>query len=300
MGAIHSTPTGGHPAEFIGVPLDGGAPVVIERSSEGEALRIFGIAESDSYGLWYQAQRTRRGQAAQRSLNLAAQGGAGNVAEPNLVATGQPQADGSEYYAINQQTPSLWSYYAAGGGSIVSGVVTAFTIEGDTIVVLRCEAGACSLIRHTKFTVTPGIVLASELPIAGFGGVPYSPGQQVAIAGQYVYAIGNRHLVRVPLAGGAAEVVYRGDDFPQYGGTLAPGSLRVRNGKVLFGSVCYFDADAPGYATIELDPSTNTARWLNLDTSFPYATTQLDPGFSIASGPSRYVVTPAGIVEYVP
>ncbi len=82
--------------------------------------------------------------------------------------------------------------------------------------------------------------------------------------------LGVTRLYRVRRAGGAVEVVYRGETFPQYGGTLAADSLKAICDKLYLGSICHYDADAPGYGTVELNLTTRQARWLNLDAAWPY------------------------------
>lgn len=86
--------------------------------------------------------------------------------------------------------------------------------------------------------------------------------------GRY-YVLGPRALLRFQLSAAMVETVYRGGPFPQWAGTLKPGSLVTRGSNLYFGHVCNGDADSPGYGTIEVDPYQAQSRWLDLDANWP-------------------------------
>ncbi len=305
-----AAPAPGDTDQFIALPLDGGASSLLVAADAGQDLSTSAIAESPTYGTWFV---TLSGSVPQdRRLWLATSATSATVVSPSFRAW-RMKARGSEVFATAGTATetvgdSLTAAYAAGSSVLFTtpageGIVD-FAIDDTFVVVLVCSVGrgnACVLRRHSRQSPTVGVELASGLPLKPIAATEAATGGSVLIVGGDVYAIGPRHLIHVPLSGGTVTTLYRGDDFPQYFGTLKPLSLRLRGGELLFGSVCYPDPDAPAYGTIALNPATNSARWLNLEPSFPYADVQLDEGHE-AGVPNRahaYRATRLGVVEFV-
>lgn len=95
-------------------------------------------------------------------------------------------------------------------------------------------------------------------------------GSSLSVHDGYVYVLSVLGLYRIPVnTPGQLELVFAGEEFPQYGGTLQNLSLVRHGDKLYFGKVCHHDADAPGYGTIELDITQRSVRWLDLDPAYP-------------------------------
>lgn len=92
----------------------------------------------------------------------------------------------------------------------------------------------------------------------------------LTVYGGNVYVLGVLGVFHMPMTStGTLELMFGGEAFPQYGGMMKARSL-VRHGDALyFGKVCHFDADAPGYGTVELNLTQHSARWLDLDVNYP-------------------------------
>ena len=242
-------------------------------------LSVFALADEPSYGLWYIASSQSSPGVTTNDLMLVADitaGGTAVIAAPSLAAlpTSNAVAVGSSYFVAFPD--GLYSYYAAGGGRLVplSSVtgehetITRIAADATDIVFLQCTdfPSRCALRRHDRGTgVTTTLVRDLEQLVGSV-----STGTSVALNAGHAYVLGVLHLLRVPRAGGAVEVVYSGEEFPQYTGTLRGDSLQAIDGKLYFGSVCEFDADAPTYGAVELDPVGLTARWLELDPNYPF------------------------------
>ncbi len=264
----------------------GAAPHVLQSARE---LNVLAVANSPSYGFWYIAEPTSLSGLHSRDLMLvtdAASGGASIVVSTNLpeAPTSNAVAVGTNYFVAFSD--GLHSFYPAGGGVISP--LTSVTGEPERIlhiaanttdiVLLQCTLSSvrCAVRRFDRATNQTTTLLRDLTRLVG--GV--LPGASVAVTGGHAYVLGVLELLRVPLTFGPAELVYAGEDFPQYRGTLRGNSLEAIGGKVYFGSVCSFDADAPGYGAVELDPTTLTARWLELDPNYPFVPHLQDAVFS--------------------
>ena len=252
------------PSRLLALPALGGAlaPVLTLQQPTDRFDTIYAPAVTTGR-MWFIAEIDT---AAGRSVSLYLSNGtpwsAATVAALNVpLPTSNGVAVGSDYFVAHAD--GVYSYYPAGGGRIAQlpGVVK-IAVTADEVLSVSCSAIAgvgCSLHRTDRKTFVTQQLL---------GGVQDRVGS-IAMLGAQVYVLGTLGLIRVPLAGGASEVVFKGSPFPQHTGTLDPLSLSAHNGKLTFGSICHPDADAPGYGTIELDPAARTARWLNLEPEFP-------------------------------
>jgi hypothetical protein len=256
----------------------GSAPLAVQQSSE-PLESVYGFAEGrQAYAFWYIAERCVgiAPQVCNRQLLLAT-----DESSPAVAVTGtslprptsNARAWGSNYFVAFPD--GVHRFYPAGESLIApleaeGEEVRSLDVDATDLVYLQCSTTRfehCTLYRMgTTGGPQPRVELAY---FEGLGGGVLRRTSLVLLDG-YVYVLGVRELVRVPKAGGPVELVYRGEEFPQYGGTLNSGSLVERQGKLYFGSVCHFDADAPGYATVELAPSAGTARWVELDPAFPF------------------------------
>ncbi|MDP2272569.1 MAG: hypothetical protein Q8N23_11350 [Archangium sp.] len=254
----------------------GAAPYVLQTAPQ---LEVLAVADSPSYGFWYIAEPTSLTGLHSRDLMLvtgATSGGAAIGVFPNLpeAPTSNAVAVGSNYFVAFSD--GLHSFYPAGGGVISP--LTSVTGESERIlhiaanttdiVYLQCTMSPvrCAVRRFDRATNQTTTLLRDLTRL--MGGV--MPGASVAVTGGHAYVLGVLQLLRVPLTGGPAELIYAGEDFPQYTGTLRGNSLEAIDGKVYFGSVCRYDADAPTYGAVEIDPATLTARWLELDPDYPF------------------------------
>jgi hypothetical protein len=254
------------PARFVALPALGGPLTdLLTLPSDSTVSDIGAPAWDPSYGLWFVPHVTGAG--AEQSVRVATTAGMtmshSIVAYPNVSSpTSNGVALGSDYFVAHAD--GLWSYYPA-GGSRVAAIPGIVSIAGDDehVVFSACDQGSlgpCTLYRYDR---AGGAVQALLGPIG-------EDLRTVALEGNAAYAISGRRLRRVPLGGGPAEVLYQGDGFPQHTGTLSSRTLKVAGNKVYLGQICHFDADAPGYGTVELDLDAATARWLNADPDFPY------------------------------
>jgi hypothetical protein len=249
-------------SRFQAIPALGGTlhDVLVLQQPTQRFNMVSGVARVP-YGTWFVAEVSEN-TLTNRTLYLASFGTTWNatVAKTNVPPlTTNAVALGSDYFVGHAD--GVWGYYAAGAGRIAQMTgVTSVAATNAEVVFSACTATSCSVYRHDR---------QSQLTTPVHGPVVDKIGS-VAILGGNIWALGAQTLTRIPLAPGAAEVVYRGTSFPQHAGTLHNGHLKVINGKLSFGSICEFDADAPGYGTIELDPVAKTARWVNLISGFPY------------------------------
>jgi hypothetical protein len=254
--------------------------ILITNADMGLSIAPGSISDSPSYGFWFIVEDVDGAQVT-RSLRLVTNG-SGVATYTNSIdarPTSNGVALGTDYFVALED--GLHSYYPAGGSRVAE--VTSVTGQPEQILgiasdsvfevfFLQCISpyanGRCSLWKYeAPLNTNPRTtMLVQELPSIGSG---VSSSLSIRVLGDWVYVLGVQYLLRVPRAGGAPEVVYRGEEFPQYGGTLKAGSLEAIDGKLYFGSVCHFDADLPGYGTIELDPTSLTARWLDLDPRWP-------------------------------
>lgn len=275
----------------------GAAPHVVQSASD---LSVIGVADQPAYGLWYIAVLRSSGGVETHDLMLAAgiaAGGTAQVAAPHLtqLPTSNAVAVGSTYYVAFPD--GLYSFFADGGGRLVpltsvSGeheTITRIAADATDIVFLQCTdfPARCALRRYDRSTNATTTLLRDLEQLVG----SVSTGTSVALNAGHAYVLGVLHLLRVPRAGGAVEVVYSGEEFPQYTGTLRGDSLQAIDGKLYFGSVCEFDADAPTYGAVELDPVGLTARWLELDPNYPFVP-YLERGVSESA---RAFATSAGV-----
>ena len=254
----------------------GAAPRVLQTAPQ---LDVMAIANQSSYGIWYVAQPDSLTGIFSRDLMLvvgAENGGSASVAFRNLpeAPTSNGVAVGSDYFVAFPD--GLHSFNPAGGGRISP--LTSISGQAETIghiaatstdvVYLQCTEfpARCAVRRFDRALNQTSTLLRDLTQLVG--GV--STGASVAVVGSHAYVLGALQLLRVPLTGGAPELVYAGEEFPQYTGTLRGGSLEAIGGKLYFGSVCFFDADAPGYGAVEVDPTSFTARWLELDANYPF------------------------------
>jgi hypothetical protein len=247
------------------------------------------VSADTGYGTWFVLEHRETGMPAGRAL-LLAPGSSGPATFTNPIdarPTSNGVALGSTYFVA--QPDGLYSFYPAGGGRVaqltsVTGLEeTIFAIATDDVreaFWVQCTnpypGGTCSLWRYeSPLNSTPrSTMLVQELPTLG-GGV--GAALSIRVLGNHVYLLGVEYLLRIPRTGGALELVYRGEEFPQYGGTLKSGSLETVDGKLYFGSICHFDADYPYYGTVELDLATSSARWLDLDPRWPIVPHLVDP-----------------------
>ena len=134
-----------------------------------------------------------------------------------------------------------------------------------SVFFTRCAnewAGPCTLHRYDRIPATPTLNDLGTIPNFELAG-------SMVLWGSELYVLTGRSLLRYPAQGGAPTVVFTGGPLPQHPGTLMQKSLRRVGNTLRFGSVCHFDADAPGYGTMDLDPIAATARWMNVDPAFP-------------------------------
>ncbi len=268
-----------------------GAPPAIVQTTSDALQSVYGVADArPTYGFWYLAERYAGSppMLTSRALMLDANlppSGATAASATLPRPTSNAAANGSNYYVAFED--GLHSFYPAGGG-LISAVgatdetIVALDVDDEAVVYLQCRAPwptRCHVFRVDHRPVPQTRLLLATLDGLA-GGV--GPGVSIALLGGHVYVLGVQGLVRVPRAGGPVELVYRGEAFPQYGGTLQSGSLLVLGDKLYFGGICHFDADAPGYGTIELDPVARTARWLDDDPAYPFVP-HVTP-----SGPAQY------------
>lgn len=181
-------------------------------------------------------------------------------------------AYGSSY--VVALADGLHAFYPAGESLLVPMSV----IANDSIPSIAVDE-ATEDVFYVRFDITNGHrlwrhshssgneTLLTDLP--AMGGIYTKVGGMIALHDGYVYVISVVGLYRVPMTGGALQLVFRGEAFPQYGGTLKSASLVRHGDKFYFGKICHFDADAPGYGTVELDIANLSARWLDLDPAYP-------------------------------
>ncbi|MBL8952956.1 MAG: hypothetical protein JNK82_19420 [Myxococcaceae bacterium] len=249
--------------------------VEVQTTAANQQLHAYGLHDSPGYGFWYRADISHGLTSVSQSLMLSTSDSAVFTNAFTAGFTARPFSRGTNYYAAVDD--GVYSYYPAGGGRVATKQAPLSTpedivgIAGDDegVVFVQCpqnRQGACRLFDARRFA--PAVV-----PFASFTGLQGGGGGgavSIAIAGGHIYVLGATRLYRVPRTGGAVEVVYRGEVFPAYGGTLASDSLKAIGNKLYLGSICEYDADAPGYGTVELDLATLQARWLNLDPAYPY------------------------------
>lgn len=255
----------------------GSAP---RKLQSGPRLRGIATADQPNYGFWYVAETQDPG--VSRNLMLVA--GLASGGAPVPVASNLPEptsnavAVGTDYLVAFHD--GLHSYYAAGGGLVsplvsVSGGserIVHIAADATDVVFLQCTTDfpyECALKSYARQGNSVAATLISRVELL-IGRSSIHTGFSVTLLGPHAYVLGVQNLLRIPRSGGTIERVYAGESFPQNGGTLRGESLKNIAGKLYFGSVCYFDADAPGYAAVELDPATATARWLELDPTWPF------------------------------
>lgn len=267
--------TGGDGGAELWRSVDAGSPSHVTFGPAGDLTHVEALATS-SYATWFVAG-LRQDNVGEGVVGYVLSGTshfsqAASVPH-GLGTTSNGVALGSDYYVA--LSDGLYAYYPAGSSRLVdvsstTEAITALAVDapGANLFFVRRSSSGATLWRMS-LAVFPGApTQVASLPTS-VGGVQ-GPRDVIVVHDGWVYSLGVRELVRVSTATPAVvEVLYAGEAFPQYGGTLKAGSLRAFDGKLYFGSVCHFDADSPGYGTIELDPLALTARWLDLDPPFP-------------------------------
>ncbi|MGV3621634.1 MAG: hypothetical protein ACO1OB_12495 [Archangium sp.] len=243
---------------------------------EGDALSVSSISASASgYAWWFVGGHGSGPDSYGYDISYVLPSGGVNVAIPSKPAspTSNGVAWGSSYAVA--MLDGLHSFYPAGESLLVQpSLFPNDTIQGiavdeatsDLFYVRFDSENGARLWRHDN--ATGDETLLTDLP--SVNGVQLANGGMVALHGGYVYVLSVVGLHRMAMDGsGDLQLVFRGEEFPQYGGTLKSGSLVVHGDKFYFGKVCHYDADAPGYGTVELDVVNLSARWLDLDPAYP-------------------------------
>lgn len=148
-------------------------------------------------------------------------------------------------------------------------VITHLASSGSEIVFLQCESVAkypCEVHELSRSTLTARKLFS--VPTAMLG-AEYGGGHALQYLNGAYYFLGTQALVRFRVTDGVIETVYRNRTTPEWDGTLKWASLVTRGSKLYFGGLCHNDVDHPGYGTLELDPVTRQARWLQLDPAWP-------------------------------
>lgn len=254
--------------------IDGGAPAEITSLPPGRLSMVSAMA-AGTYGTWLVGSILSNGvntNAIAYIVNTTNELAVASTKTQTLYPTSNGVARGSDYYVA--LTDGLYSFYPAGESRLYfnpptdSATITSIAVDDaeQNIYFVRGGSGGYA-VWHFSFATNEATVLTS-LP---FDLVGYAMGvNALALHDGWLYVLGVRGLVRLNLTTPTTlELVYAGEPFPQYGGTLKQVGVRALGGKLYFGSICHFDADAPGYGTVELDPQALTARWLDLDPAFP-------------------------------
>lgn len=253
----------GDRARLVAVPSLGGPAqdlLVLQRPTD-RFESVFSAASS-AYGTWFIAEVEANGVRSSTlylARNLGPTLGLVGVAQflPPPVTEGV--ALDADYFVAFAD--GVWGYDATGGHRLVQASgVNALAASAREVVFSTCEGTRCAVHRFDRwsFVTTPLLPPAEN----GIG--------SVAIVGGDAWALGPGTLTRIPLTHpDAAEVVFRGGPNPAPG-TLDPRSLKVDVRKVSVGALCSVDPDAREYGTIELDLTTRSARWLNLDPAYPF------------------------------
>ncbi len=213
---------------------------------------------SPGYGTWM--VRATGATSRRYDLMLSVGGAALVGAMPSIpVPTTRGVAEGTDYYVGHDG--EVASYYPAGGGALLklgSGEsVQDLAVESGVVWALVVRAGTSEIRRVTRQGAVDTVARAEER----LG--------SLAVVDGVVWALGGQGLLEVR-PGQTPRWRYRGELFPQHSGTLAPESLVARGGRLYLGQICHFDADAPEYGTVEIDPRAGTARWLEHDPAFPF------------------------------
>lgn len=207
------------------------------------------------------------------------------IATLPAIPVATPVAEGTTYFTAHED--GLYEYgFDHSARLYATGEATRITqIAANATEVLfmqyRPEPFLNQVWRFDRATRQSAKLFDVPEPVSAFNSLGHS---LLWFNGSF-YLLTPLYLLKLDLANTRVETVYRGDGFPQWWGTLKSGSLVSRGNKLYFGSICHFDADAPGFATVELDPVARDARWLDsLPTwpAVPYVTAR--EGF-IVEGP---------------
>ncbi len=253
------------PPRFVAAPaLGGGMTDLLALPEHASLNNIEGAAWNPSWGLWFISDLNDV--TPRRNVHLASNAGGeltgSSVAYPDVGApVSNAVARGSGYLVAHAD--GLYEYYPAGRSRLVEQEgIRAIAANEDVVAYSVCAPPNfidCTVHGYDRTALT-------TWAYTGFFGDVFS----LAIVGDELFGLSGRYLFRAPLSGSVAAVRYEGGTLPQHSGTLLSRSLRADGNKLYFQQVCYFDADAPGYGTIELDPTLGTARWLNTDPDFPF------------------------------
>ncbi|MGC4115140.1 MAG: hypothetical protein QM765_11135 [Myxococcales bacterium] len=249
------------PERLVSVDVATRARIELDSQPPSQNVTYQTAATEPTYGTWL-VRGTGAG-SRKYDLLLAVGDGAATGAMPGIpMPTTRGVAVGTDYFVGHAGV--LASYYPAGGGTLqklASGeeLVDLAAVDGSAVYYLVAQKASVTteLRRYDRKAFTSEVLAqASERLVS------------LALVGQTVYALGGQGLWEIA-PGSSPRWRYRGL-FPQHAGTLDPKSLVAKDGKLYLAQICHFDADAPEYGTVEIDPVLGTARWLEEDPDFPF------------------------------
>ncbi|MBK7862856.1 MAG: hypothetical protein IPJ65_30460 [Archangiaceae bacterium] len=259
------------PRRLMAIPASGVGPVVLDEFS-GTAwstnVVAAAVAGNDVFWIYFeQSSQSSPGVYVLKRKSLVTAGPpiadvvAGPLVLPKLGApldldlannVAYYQTDVSGLYRVGLVGPTT--------ATAISGVaapanLSAWTRVGNQLYVAECDQGHC---RVYQLQVSGGM----PVPVAWPQAEAFSRIHDLVSDGARLWATDGVSIAETWFDGSHQGLRYVTQTFPQWGGHLRPHTLAYENDKLYFGQICYPDADAPRYGTVELNLQGPSARWL--------------------------------------